>query len=59
MTTVGFIASWVLFFVAGFIILGNDIGGENGSKVSGGILLVFVSFLTSLLLAGLSLLGSA
>ncbi len=59
MTTTGFIASWVLFFIAGLIILGSDIGGENGNKIGGGILLVFVSFLTSGLLFGLTLLGSA
>lgn len=59
MTTTAFVASWVLFIIAGFIILGKDIGGENGNKVGGGILLVVVAFLTSGLLAGLSLLGSA
>ena len=59
MTTTAFIASWVLFIIAGVIILGKDIGGENGNKVGGGILLVVVAFLTSGLLTGLSLLGSA
>lgn len=52
MTTVGFVASWVLFFIAGIMILGPELGGEDGSKVKGGILMVFVSFLTSVLLLG-------
>lgn len=59
MTTTAFVASWVLFIIAGFILLGKDIGGENGNKVGGGILLIVVAFLTSGLLAGLTLLGSA
>ncbi|MFA7266482.1 MAG: hypothetical protein WA988_00860 [Candidatus Nanopelagicales bacterium] len=59
MTTAGFIASWVLFIIAGFILLGKDIGGENGNKVGGSILMIVVAFLTSGLVAGLTLLGSA
>ena len=59
MTTLGFVASWVLFFIAGIMILGPELGGDDGSKVKGGILMVFVSFLTSVLLLGLSALGSA
>ena len=58
MTTVQFVASWVLFFIAGLLILAPDIK-EGGSVVKGGALMVVVSFLTSVLLAGLSLLGSA
>ena len=33
MTNVGFVASWVLFFIAGIMILGPELGGEDGSKV--------------------------
>ncbi len=59
MTTTGFIASWVLFIIAGFLILGSELGNDGASKVKGSILMVVVAFLTSVLLAGLSLLGSA
>ena len=59
MTILGFVASWVIFFIGGIMILGPELGGEDGSKVKGGILMVFVSFLTSVLLLGLSALGSA
>ena len=59
MTTVGFIASWVLFIISGFIILGSELGTDGASKVKGGILMIVVAFLTSILLAGLTMLGSA
>lgn len=59
MTTTAFIASWILFIIAGAVILGREIAGDHGSAAGGGVLLVVVSFLCSLLLTGLTLLGSA